>query len=102
MGVPHLGAGQTAARHAAGELFLRVREGGKAAHLIHDCRVNDSRGCTLDGLRGGGGAVIVLVEVLHLFLLEDFIQGAGRKINFCPAKRRTRKDRVYDISIMGG
>lgn len=92
VGVPHLGAGQAAARHAAGQLLLRAhpevgaREGeAKAAHLIHECGVNDSRGCTQHGLCicvVGGGAVVVLVEVLHLFLLGDFIKRAGREINF--------------------
>ena len=108
VGVPHLGAGQTSARHAAGQLLLgahpvvgaRQRE-AKAAHLIHECRVNDSRGCTLDGLLAqlrrqvlvrenardkvaflGKGDTVLVVKVLHLFLLGDFIEGAGRKINF--------------------
>jgi hypothetical protein len=92
VGVPHLGAGQPAARHAAGHLLLRAhpevgaRQGeAKAAHLIHECRVNDSRGCALHGLCIGvlgGGAVVVLVRVLHLFRLGDFIKRAGREINF--------------------
>ena len=90
VGVPHLGAGQTAARHAAGQLLLwahpevRAREGeAKAAHLIHECGVNDSRGCAQHGLGGGGeGGDTVGVEVLHLFRLGDFIKRAGREINF--------------------
>jgi len=88
VGVPHLGAGQAAARHAAGHLLLRThpeigaRQGeAKAAHLIHECRVNDSSGCTAFGLDGAGTGDGV-ETMIHLFLLGGLYRRGGPRNQF--------------------